>query len=75
VIHTPRLADGVVRVRDEFAHHLVIDGRLAGSWRRTVKADNVFVEVAPYGRLTRAHALAVASARARYGRFMQMTVR
>lgn len=72
VIHTASAADGVVRLRDAFFHHLVIDGRLAGSWRRTVKAGRVFIQVAPYQRLTSAAALAVAAARERYGRFMQM---
>jgi hypothetical protein len=75
VINTTSAADGVVRLSDAFFHHLVIDGRLAGSWRRTVKAGKVFIEVAPYRRLTRAAALAVAAARERYGRFVEMPVR
>jgi hypothetical protein len=37
--------------RDVFAHYFVIDGRLAGSWKRTLKNDAVLVESVPYRRL------------------------
>jgi hypothetical protein len=70
VIQTTSAADGVVRLSDAFVHHLVIDGRLAGSWRRTMKEGSVFLEVAPHRRLTRAATLAVAAARERYRRFV-----
>jgi hypothetical protein len=70
VIHTASAAEGVVRLRDAFVHYLVIDGRLAGSWRRTVKGGSVTVEVAPCRRLTRAELVAVTAARERYGRFI-----
>jgi hypothetical protein len=75
VMNTSRPADGVVRVPDAFVHHLLIDGRLAGSWQRTVKAGSMFVEVAPYRRPARSAARALAAAVARYGRFLQMPVR
>jgi hypothetical protein len=75
VMYTSRPADGVVRVPDAFVHHLLIDGRLAGSWQRTVRAGSVLVEVAPYARLAGPAARALAAAAERYGRFMQMPVR
>ena len=60
---------GGARRFDYFVHHLVIDGRLAGSWKRTLKADSVEIDVAPYRRLRPAEEQAVAKAAARYGKF------
>ncbi len=60
---------------DVFAHHFVIDGRLAGSWKRTLKKDAVLVESVPYRRLRREDARALASAAERYGNFVERPVR
>jgi len=62
------------RAGDVFAHSLVIDGRLAGSWTRTHRRDAVTVDVVPYRRLTPVDRRAVAAAAERYGRFMQQAV-
>jgi hypothetical protein len=62
--------DGVTRIKDPFVHHLVIDGRLAGSWTRTVKDGSVDVRCAMYGRPRAEHARAIDAAVARLGRFM-----
>jgi hypothetical protein len=70
IVGTKRGADGVVRQPDVFSHHLVIGGRLAGSWRRAVKAGSVSVEIKSYTRLTRDDAKAVAAARERLSRFL-----
>ncbi len=61
-------------VADEFPHHIVIDGRLAGSWRRTLRSDSVALETLPYARLTGDRARALAAAAERYGRFVEMPV-
>jgi len=61
----------VRRVKDPFVHHLVIDGRLAGSWSRTVNAQSVVVECAVYKRPASAAAQAIDEAAARLGRFLQ----
>jgi hypothetical protein len=58
-----------------FAHHFVIDGRLAGRWKRTLKKDSVLVEFIPNRRLSREYARALASAAERYGKFLQLPVR
>lgn len=55
--------------RDVFAHFFVIDGRLAGSWRRTLKKDSVLVDVVPYRHLSREETRSLTSAAERYGRF------
>jgi len=57
--------------RDAFAQSLVLDGRFAGRWRRTLKKDSVLVEASPHRRLSRAETRALASAVNRYGRFME----
>jgi hypothetical protein len=46
---------------------LVLDGQTAGSWRRTLKAREVLVEIAPLAPLSSAHAEAVQAAAAAYG--------
>ena len=60
---------------DVFAHHFVIDGRLAGRWKRALKKDAVLVESVPYRRLSREEARALASAAERYGKYLQLPVR
>ncbi len=64
--------DGVTRIKDPFVHHVVIDGRLAGSWTRTVKAGSVAVECAMYGRPNAEAARALDAAAARLGRFLKL---
>jgi len=57
-----------------FAPSIVIDGRLAGTWKRTLTKDSVLVEAVPYARLTHANARALAAAAERYGRFINKTL-
>jgi hypothetical protein len=54
----------------EFPHHVILDGRVAGSWRRRITAQTVTVDVAPYGKLSRVQAAAVGAGAARYARFL-----
>ena len=70
VIDSERAANIVARSNGAFPHHLVIDGRLAGSWTRTFRANSVLVEVAPYNKLTPAQQRAVMSAVDCYGEFL-----
>jgi hypothetical protein len=64
--------DGVTRIKDPFVHHLVVDGRLAGSWTRTVKAGSVAVECATYARPDADTSRAIDAAVARLGRFLKL---
>ena len=57
---------------DRAPHHLVIDGRLAGSWTRTLKGPSVLIEVAPSHKLTPVQSRAVMSAVDCYGEFLVM---
>jgi hypothetical protein len=62
------------RDSDVFAPAMIVAGRLAGTWSRTVERDTIAVDVVSYRRLTPGDRDAVAAAVARYGRFMQQAV-
>lgn len=66
--------DGVIRIKDPFVHHIVVDGRLAGSWTRVVKDRSVTVECATYVRPNQETRGAIEAAVARLGRFMKRPV-
>ena len=55
-------------------HHLIVDGRLTGGWRRTLEAGSLRVEVQTYRRLAPADSRALAAAVRRYEAFMDMNV-
>jgi hypothetical protein len=65
-----RLSGTGPRGSDVFVNSLVIRGRLAGSWRKTVRPDSLHLHISPYGRLTAEDKRALAAAAARYGRFL-----
>jgi hypothetical protein len=58
-----------------FQHSLVIDGRIAGAWRRIVTKRHVEMEAVPIRRLSRAETEAMEAAAAQYGRFLNAPVR
>jgi hypothetical protein len=60
---------------DRFAYHLVVDGRLAGSWRGSPAHGAVMVEVAPYRTLSAMARRALGAAVDRYARFVGGPVR
>jgi hypothetical protein len=62
------------RLPDVFSHSLIINGSLAGSWRRTASRDAVAVEVTPYRQLTATDTRALAAATRRLGTFMNVPV-
>lgn len=53
--------------------NLIIDGRLAGTWKRTLKRDEVAVEFDPVRPLTREEQDLVPAAVEPYGRFLGLT--
>ena len=65
-----RAANVVARSGGAFANHLILDGRLAGGWSRTIGGNSVKIEVAPYKKLTPAQSRAVANAADCYGEFL-----
>ncbi len=53
-----------------FTPTLVIDGEVAGTWRRQVRADRVRLQVTPFVPLTAARSRELEAAAAAYGRFV-----
>ena len=57
-----------------FRPTIVVNGRIAGTWRRTLKRDTVAVEIRLLRTLTRAERQAVSESAERYGHFINKTV-
>ena len=69
--HAPRLAPGGNGV---FAPMLVVDGAIAGTWKRTIKRDGIELSLSPFfpiGNLRER----VGEAARRYGEFVGMPLR
>jgi DNA glycosylase AlkZ-like len=59
---------------DAFAHYLVVDGLLAGTWRRTEKAGSTLVSVTTFAPLDETHSRELALAAKRLSKFIGRTV-
>jgi hypothetical protein len=70
VVDEARAANIVARSNGGFANHLILDGRLAGSWSRTLKSNAVLIEVAPYKKLTPPQIRAISGAADCHGEFL-----
>jgi hypothetical protein len=57
-----------------FNHTFVIDGQVAGSWRRTVKKGAVIMEFAPFIALGEAEKQALAIEMRRFGEFLNLPI-
>ena len=54
----------------EYPHQVILDGRLAGSWRRTMTATSVHIDAKVYEDPARREAKAIAAQADRLGRFL-----
>jgi hypothetical protein len=59
---------------DSYAHPLVLDGQLAGTWRRDIGPRAARVTISPFARLTRENGRMLEDATARFGTFLEMAV-
>ncbi len=59
----------------EYPHHIVLEGRVAGSWRRTIGPSSAGVTLKFYGRPTATERTALAAQAARYGRVLGLPCR
>jgi len=57
-----------------FQHTIVINGHIAGTWKRTLRKDAVGIELNPFAVLTKADRQAVAAAAEKYGAFLKLQV-
>jgi hypothetical protein len=53
---------------------VVIDGRVVGTWRRSVTRDRVAIEATPFDTFSRRQARAIDEAAERYGRFLGLPI-
>ena len=54
---------------------IVIDGLIAGTWKRTIKRSEVVIELVRFRDLTKAEEKALADAAERYGKFLGLPIR
>jgi len=54
---------------------IVIDGLIAGTWKRTIKRSEVVIELMRFRALTKAEEQAIADAAEHYGKFLGLQVR
>jgi hypothetical protein len=57
-----------------FSHTIVLDGRVVGAWKRTLRRDAVVLDTTLLAPLSPAATEAVAAAAARYGAFLGLPV-
>jgi hypothetical protein len=53
---------------------MVVDGKVVGTWKRTLKKDTVVITPNPFAKLKRVETLALAEAARRYGKFLDASV-
>lgn len=69
--HAQRICPGGNGV---FSPTIVIDGKVAGVWKRSFKKGAVVIELAPFRALTPAESQAISAAADRYGQFLGLPV-
>jgi hypothetical protein len=74
VVAPSRARSVLERAAGEFGQHLVIDGRLEGSWRRVMKSASMSIEVLTYARLSKEKTRALNRAARRHAAFLKMPV-
>jgi len=55
-----------------FNNTVIVNGRIAGLWKRNIKKNTIEIEIAPFKPLSKAANSAIASAVKRYARFLGM---
>jgi hypothetical protein len=56
------------------AQSILVEGRVAGLWKRTLKKNEVVIELAPFGLPNKAQNQALVEATQEYGRFLELPV-
>ncbi|MEZ0369643.1 MAG: winged helix DNA-binding domain-containing protein [Candidatus Sericytochromatia bacterium] len=58
-----------------FLPTIVLDGRVAGTWKRQLKKKDVLIALSPFGKLKKAEREAIAASAADYGRYLRREAR
>jgi hypothetical protein len=53
-----------------FSHTIVLDGKIAGTWKRSLTKERVVVDVKPFAPINTTQARNIAGAAERYGTFL-----
>ena len=56
-----------------FAHIIILDGQVAGGWKRRLEKQKVLVEIQPIAKFSSEEKQAIAAAVEKYGRFLGLT--
>ena len=73
IAHVPAPPDPRLKRLGVFAHQMLLDGRMTGSWRRSVGRSGVALEVVAYRALTKGERAALNGTVARHAQFMGTT--
>lgn len=73
VLH-PKFAKYVNTGYGIFAPIIVIDGQVAGSWKRVMKKGKVVIKVTPFTKFKRSETRAIALTASRYGEFLNTPI-
>lgn len=65
---------GVISSNGIFYPTIVVDGRVAGLWKRAIKKESVVITLSPFAPLKKKERQAAAAAAERYGAFLGMPV-
>jgi hypothetical protein len=57
-----------------FQHTIVINGQVAGTWKRTLKNNSVIIELNPFAPFTKSERQTAIAAAEKYGKFLEMPV-
>jgi hypothetical protein len=57
-----------------FNHTIVLDGKIAGTWKRSIAKTRVTIEVKPFTPMNTAQTCKIAAAAKRYGAFLGLDV-
>ena len=65
----PAYANRLVGMGNALAYILLLDGKIAGTWKRSLSTNSVHIQVTPFRKLSRADKPAVVVAATRFARF------
>ncbi len=57
-----------------FSQTMIMNGRVVGAWKRTLKKDALVVTLSPFDKLKQTETRAFAPAASRYGKFLEASV-
>lgn len=69
-IHAPKIVPGN---NGMFMPTIVIEGKVAGTWKRTLKKNTVMITLSPFTSFSKAQSQAIAAAAERYGTFARLS--